>query len=605
MKEFFVDLPDDLTAEITHLRAKISELKNADTIRNLKKLTKLPLMSSLIFKRFPEKELDELQAWVISKLNKQIAISRETLEKITEYLNDLPQSLGEDWLQSGAEVEVLDECPFCGQGLENDGGRINHLRNYFKDESYREKKSEIGKIIELCSRERLLENARDLEADNRENQEVLAKWNQIYDDQKISLKLELDTSRIEDPLTTLLDFLESKRKEPVGRINEDETQLIQEYFEAINGIDEKIGEYNRNIERQNQRIKSAKKRNRNQGDSNLSKLREKMRFTVLALHCKNNDDSAIDDLIQKREDLNKLQRQYDELKDERKEQFQQDADIYGDNVDEYIKRFNRDFGVDNFTIRYHGQSKIPSSEMRFSLNGVEISNDVSARSLNMRTALSTSDRRVLALSLFLSKLESMNNLPEQLVVLDDPFSSFDSPNRHSIMRELAELSKRVKQLIILTHDLRFGFKLSQALKKKDKEGVTILKIERQDKSSSIIKNFSDISAVDISDHLQRLETIEGYIEGQHQDAKKAVKEARPVLERYLRTKYSNVHDCKNLGCIIGRMKAMNFIGEERIAILEDLNDYLPEFSHDDLSDPKYSVLEIENYLEKTIEYIKE
>ncbi|HAB52680.1 MAG TPA: hypothetical protein DCE80_11010 [Ignavibacteriales bacterium] len=84
---------------------------------------------------------------------------------------------------------------------------------------------------------------------------------------------------------------------------------------------------------------------------------------------------------------------------------------------------------------------------------------------NFKNTLSYSDKRVLAFSFFFSLMIHDEKLAEKIIVLDDPFSSFDSDRRTKTIELLANpclitpdgelIEKKMNQLIILTHEKEF------------------------------------------------------------------------------------------------------------------------------------------------------
>jgi hypothetical protein len=77
--------------------------------------------------------------------------------------------------------------------------------------------------------------------------------------------------------------------------------------------------------------------------------------------------------------------------------------------------------------------------------------DIPADKIN--TVFSESDRRALALCIFLAKVMSL--APEEkakaILVMDDPVTSFDNERIALILNKLDELQRIVKQLVITTH----------------------------------------------------------------------------------------------------------------------------------------------------------
>lgn len=78
---------------------------------------------------------------------------------------------------------------------------------------------------------------------------------------------------------------------------------------------------------------------------------------------------------------------------------------------------------------------------------------------HFKNTLSESDRRSLAFAFFLSKLHNEPDLDQRIIVLDDPFSSFDENRKQKttqLLRNIKSIDgKKPRQVIILTHEASF------------------------------------------------------------------------------------------------------------------------------------------------------
>ncbi len=79
------------------------------------------------------------------------------------------------------------------------------------------------------------------------------------------------------------------------------------------------------------------------------------------------------------------------------------------------------------------------------------------------TVLSSSQMNALAVSLFLALNFAVPTLPMQAVMLDDPLQSLDDVNLLGLI-DLLRRSKDQRQLLVSTHDLRFGRLLARKLR---------------------------------------------------------------------------------------------------------------------------------------------
>ena len=75
--------------------------------------------------------------------------------------------------------------------------------------------------------------------------------------------------------------------------------------------------------------------------------------------------------------------------------------------------------------------------------------------------LSDGDKSSIALASFLARLDTVTNLDQYLIVIDDPFTSFDSQRKNQTILLIDELSQKVNQTIVLSHDLNFSLNLER------------------------------------------------------------------------------------------------------------------------------------------------
>jgi wobble nucleotide-excising tRNase len=132
-----------------------------------------------------------------------------------------------------------------------------------------------------------------------------------------------------------------------------------------------------------------------------------------------------------------------------KQQLEESKTLYLDNYFNLINQLFHQLGSNDFEI-----IKVPNNrgkqvvyDLRVKFKGEDIPED------RISTVFSESDRRSLALCIFLAKVMSLP--PEEeakaILVLDDPVTSFDNERIALILNKLDELQKTVKQLIITTH----------------------------------------------------------------------------------------------------------------------------------------------------------
>jgi wobble nucleotide-excising tRNase len=198
-------------------------------------------------------------------------------------------------------------------------------------------------------------------------------------------------------------------------------------------------------------------------------------------------------------------------------------------LDEYFEQINYLFsnlGSRNFNISRRanrGGNKIVY-DLRVTFNGQEVHRN------KLNNIFSESDRRALALCIFLAKIMKLDehDMKKAILVMDDPVTSFDNERISSILNKLYELVPSIKQLIITTH---YRGMASTAMKKfSDTKGLKIVKTV----------NGSDFEAtteaeLTATEHDDAFNEIQAFINNQTQDNK--ILKLRPFLETEVRHRY--------------------------------------------------------------------
>lgn len=132
-----------------------------------------------------------------------------------------------------------------------------------------------------------------------------------------------------------------------------------------------------------------------------------------------------------------------------KQELEESQTAYLDNYFELINDLFRQLGSSDFEIL-----KVPNNRGRQVIYDLRVKfkgEDIPANKIN--TVFSESDRRALALCIFLAKVMSLSEdeRAKAILVLDDPVTSFDNERIALILNKLDELQRTIKQLVITTH----------------------------------------------------------------------------------------------------------------------------------------------------------
>jgi wobble nucleotide-excising tRNase len=216
-------------------------------------------------------------------------------------------------------------------------------------------------------------------------------------------------------------------------------------------------------------------------------------------------------------------------------------------INGFLKKLSANFALKDFSPKSHmGLTNTHFCDFHFVIdNKYEIKVSNKTRSTepepedkpHFKNTLSDSDRRLLAFAFFLSKLSNDNNLKDKIVVLDDPFSSFDENRKEETVNLLADIKNSKgntpAQKIFLTHDKGF---LCRLFDKLPKDSSKVLKIHYSPTNGSVLE-VCDVEDDYIKDvYFKDIEYIKSSIEGSI-NIDEALKKARPCLEHLLKRKY--------------------------------------------------------------------
>lgn len=281
-----------------------------------------------------------------------------------------------------------------------------------------------------------------------------------------------------------------------------------------------------------------------------------------------------------------------------------------DSIERYVKEINRylsSFAPDIQLSTPQLKAKSHLISYRINIKGYEM------RSKRNSTGkiLSDGEKHALAFSFFLATLDVVKDKKKYVVVFDDPMSSLDTFRKQSTICQLSRLSNQVSQLILLSHDkffLRDYLKIHKRLFNDDQP--VVLKIQYYDKKGSSIKWY-DIIEDTKSGWAKDLQIVTDYVNGEKDkcDETEVARSIRPIIEGYLRLKYSALsvfNGATTLGRMINIMKKndkgkFNSI-QKYIEDLEDINIYASDFHHENPSEGVVasSSIELLNYCKRTL-----
>lgn len=150
------------------------------------------------------------------------------------------------------------------------------------------------------------------------------------------------------------------------------------------------------------------------------------------------------------------------------------------------------FGKDGMYVEY---ADLLGYAVKFKVEGKE-----ETVSPNM---LSVGEQNILSLCYFLATTVENKNISEifqenEIIVLDDPVSSFDDSNKYGVTSLLGYLCQSIlskaskTKLVIMTHDLSFAFSMSKMINAIDSNKLSCWELQKDSSSSLVKSKFEDI-----------------------------------------------------------------------------------------------------------------
>lgn len=329
-----------------------------------------------------------------------------------------PPAAHATWLESGLAFDASEGCPYCGQEL-RDRTLLDLYRNYFSD-AYKALAAEVMQRRQTLERygrgvfRQAIQTRRDANHAAIENLKTLT-------GESCDAPLDVDalSAKMEEAAAAIEDAFQRKQEDLVSAI------AAQEYADAARQWDDgcaAVTAYNDQIAAFGSRIEALR---RSQANVNLDSLKNEL--AVLQGRKKRHEETA-DAVAAERQTL--LNRQA-ALKTQK--------ETLRDQLTAHTRRVTEAAAAYSIVIN---RIAIPPR-----------ADDIAGPSF--KNTLSSGDKSVLALALFLATVNSNPHLSETIVVLDDPFTSMDEFRRTFTVNEISKLADRAAQVIVLSHELGF------------------------------------------------------------------------------------------------------------------------------------------------------
>ena len=499
-------------------------------LKNPQKIIGMPQPNELEIKKMDI--LDNIKKINIALQKDYSNIKDETLKKLNEHINAnfSNKSGAGEWIREGLKYTKADNCPYCGQNLQNAKDLIDVYDKFF-DKSYNEFINTISSTLEdnIANVEKMhFDYTKDLQEEllkvkdyvplikDDDFKNNVKKFEEILNNLNES-KLEEEKNKITEDLKEKID---AKNKIPYKKLTiynfEDFEKSINPYISKLEEAKtsfKNIIEITENFK--NEYKNGAKKDKLNHLRTTVEELKYKKARFEQDNEC-GKYKALKNEISGLKEEIPSLEKQLEE------EQFE-----YLKRYFEKINRFFEDLGSKDFKLEKEGTRGgiKPVYSLKVKYKGQIISNE------DLKTVFSSSDRRALALSIFLAKvdLKEEDRKKKTIVILDDPITSFDENRITNTINILKALLSDVDQVIITTHYSIF-LKRFYEINKNITTKIKLLKIEKNNETSYIDNEEKDTFILDKYD--LSFNEIYDFINKRNQNDVRT--KLRPFLENYLK-----------------------------------------------------------------------
>jgi wobble nucleotide-excising tRNase len=587
-----------IDGKITGKQAEITTAKSFQEIQSKISLSNIPMLA-LPF---------DMDAAVLTIEKAIDSISAEFLEELNKHKEHLGMDGEEElWIKRGYEAIKDETCPFCTRPFDETSQIIEAYNQYFNTE-YNELLQKISLIVTESSIYNIEALLLAVENNISANQNLIEFWKVHLNNQPILTSLSQDYQDLKIEFEKVKTLIDSKSKNPIQALPILELRAFETLTTALN---QKLSDFNTAITAYNSRITGMKEGNIPnlvQLENELKKLKaikKRNDATVAALCTALATQSAAVDTLNTQKTTKQGQ-----LDTYSTATFTNYATI----INRYLQIFAPYLEIRDFDSGYVGSSREPMVKYALHINGHEIKQEDSPTHRSIRYSLSEGDKNALALSFFLTKLESDGNIQDKIIVFDDPVSSFDLNRKSATINKLVEFGQQAKQLFVFSHNLIFA---SEFWKSANQVSCTT-----QCSSIAFIGNSSciveyDIDTESLSSVLKDSLHIKDYITNgcvTDQDRRSIARCLRPALESYFHIKFFD-HVAPNdwLGNFIDKVRSAAGTADpfyrlqSHVSELTDINNYSKKYHHrfntNNESEP-VSDSELRSYCQRTLNLIQ-
>ncbi|SDX84328.1 AAA family ATPase [Roseicitreum antarcticum] len=526
-------------------------------------------------------------------------VSAEARERLQAHIAAHPKVEGdptvsqETWLEAGLAFSTEEACPFCGQEL-RDRSLIDLYDSYF---------SAAFKSLAEDVKKRRQTFARYEGGDFRKAVGTTIRANTAAIENLTNLTKEVFLGRMESE--ALIVKLEEVARSLDGAFQAKQEDLVSvldptpyaDAFRAWDTARESIETYNRAVQDYRDKIEAIR---RAQEGANIETLTQAL--AILKARVKRHEadtQATVTTYTELLATQARLKKQKEKQRGELKDYSARVTARLGSTINAYLKRLGAGFTIKYDPPNFKGQE--PAAAYALMINETPVSpraDDVATPSF--RNTLSTGDKSVLALALFLATVDADPRLAEMIVVLDDPFTSMDDFRRRFTANEINKLTTKAAQVIVLSHEKGFLRLLWERI---DRSQMTTCAIQTGAPGMASLAVFDVEQATRPREDSERDKVLQ-FLDVTEGDPEHIRPLLRTVLENFYRKGDPDLFAPNELlAGIIDKLKkaAPDYRYKAAVDDLEDINFYTRESHHAPISGSvteATSVEELKTYCER-------
>jgi wobble nucleotide-excising tRNase len=449
--------------------------------------------------------------------------------RVQEHLSRLPPG-SEAWIADGMRRIPRDgrECPFCAQDL-NTSPVLTHYRAFFGEE-YRSLRESIARLAENIEQAHSGNAVAEVERTLRSSSERRAFWARFADVPEVAFDTAPVARDWQHARRLVATALAAKAAAPLERI-----ELSQGIRDAVASFDAhrlRVAELSTSLLASNQAIRLVKE----QAAAGNAAVREADLVRLRATKARH--EAATAGLC----DAYLAEKAAKAATEQARVQARQALEQYRANVfpnyqnaiNQYLARFNAGFRLEQIQAANTRGGSSCTYSLHINNVTVPIAADAGPGRHAFKNTLSSGDRNTLALAFFFACLDQDPDLPNKVVVIDDPVSSLDDNRSLTTVQEIRRLLPRVRQVVILSHSKPF---LCQTWESSDPTQRAALQVRRAGPSSSTIDAWN-VDADLITEYDRRHEKFRNYLQvGDTGNLREIAVDIRPMLEHFCRVAY--------------------------------------------------------------------